>query len=131
MEIQPKEQMRSLASQAAPTTQPLAILRFLVPTQALGTRRPVAKRFIGNRGSYNTATGYGTLYNNLFGVNNTVDGFKALLSNANGNYNTAVGWEALYNNTSGNNNTSISATLRSGGEHRWQRQYSHRLCCAD
>ena len=74
-------------------------------------------------GSFNTATGYRTLYNNTIGKfntaigagalfnniasQNTAMGAGALLSNTEGTSNTAVGEAALFHNTTGSNNTGV------------------------
>jgi trimeric autotransporter adhesin len=57
-----------------------------------------------NTGDENTATGAGALLSNTIGFENTANGAFALFSNTEGADNTAVGWKALFNNTTGNNN---------------------------
>ena len=59
-------------------------------------------------GSWNTATGYFTLYNNT-GEGNTATGNYSLLNNISGSYNTANGYQSLYSNTNGYYNTSIGS----------------------
>ena len=59
-------------------------------------------------GSWNTATGYFTLYNNT-GEGNTATGNYSLLNNISGSYNTANGYQSLYSNTNGKYNTSIGS----------------------
>jgi hypothetical protein len=74
-------------------------------------------------GFFNTATGYGSLHENIGGYNNTANGAYALYyntgygntatgyasldQNQDGVYNTANGFEAMYLNTSGYHNTSL------------------------
>ena len=67
-------------------------------------------------GSFNTATGAGTLLANT-GDNNTAAGAGALLSNTHGFDNTANGTFALFNNTDGSFNTAngFHALLNSTG----------------
>jgi hypothetical protein len=75
------------------------------------------------RGSYNTASGYYTLYlntanantaigyeallHNTTGADNTASGYSALHTNYIGSNNTASGFDALYSNSTGNNNTAV------------------------
>jgi hypothetical protein len=56
-------------------------------------------------GSYNTATGSGSLLSNASGTQNTANGGSALSANTTGNYNTVSGFQALYSNTVGGQNT--------------------------
>jgi hypothetical protein len=66
--------------------------------------------FSNNDGSFNTATGAGTLLFNVGnqasgeGTQNTAVGTAALLNNTTGASNTATGTTALLNNTTGNDN---------------------------
>src|SRR5204862_2268515 len=55
-------------------------------------------------GCFNTASGYGALYNNTVGSVNTASGAFALATNTTGNYNTASGYQALDSNTTGSYN---------------------------
>jgi hypothetical protein len=57
--------------------------------------------------SYNTGTGYQSLYSNTTGYYNTVSGYQILYSNTTGSNNSAVGMQALYSNTIGYNNSAI------------------------
>jgi uncharacterized coiled-coil protein SlyX len=59
----------------------------------------------GATGSYNTATGFQSLYSNSSGFGNVADGQSALYSNITGYYNTATGVNALYFNIGGYYNT--------------------------
>jgi hypothetical protein len=63
--------------------------------------------FTNTTGSYNTATGFGALYLNDTGARNTASGRRALYSNLTGDLNTAVGVDALLNNTSGSSNIAL------------------------
>jgi hypothetical protein len=56
-------------------------------------------------GSFNTATGEGTLQSNTTGNNNTATGFVALINSTTGSDNTANGTGALSGNTTGSFNT--------------------------
>jgi hypothetical protein len=53
----------------------------------------------------NTASGYRSLYTNIFGSYNTANGMNALQLNTSGGNNTAMGLNALGANTTGSNNT--------------------------
>ncbi|HZK65279.1 MAG TPA: tail fiber domain-containing protein [Puia sp.] len=57
--------------------------------------------------SYNTATGFEALFNNLSGSYNTASGYQALHNNLSGQFNTAFGGEALFSNTNNSQNTSV------------------------
>jgi len=57
-------------------------------------------------GNFNTACGYGALYQNRTGSGNTAIGYVALLNNIADN-NTASGSSALRNNSSGSNNIAL------------------------
>ena len=61
----------------------------------------------GVSGSYNTANGYLTLFNNTIGAANTAIGNNALFENTSGSGNTAIGGATMVNNTSGNNNIAL------------------------
>ena len=61
----------------------------------------------GSTGSYNTASGFQSLYSNAAGGGNVADGWQALYSNTSGQYNTASGVSALRQNTTGNNNSAM------------------------
>jgi len=63
--------------------------------------------YVYNSGSYNTATGFESLFSNEDGGGNVADGWQALYSNTSGQYNTASGVSALRQNTAGNNNTAM------------------------
>jgi hypothetical protein len=71
--------------------------------------------FSNTDGSYNTATGAGTLLFNIGnqntgeGLKNTAVGTAALLFNSTGESNTAVGAVSLLNNTNGTANTAVGA----------------------
>ncbi len=56
-------------------------------------------------GSYNTATGFQSLYSNQNGNRNIAIGWQTLYSNKTGSFNTAIGTTALSQNSSGNQNT--------------------------
>ncbi len=62
-----------------------------------------------NTGDENTATGAGALLSNTIGVKNTAHGAFALFSNTEGADNTALGWKTLFNNTTGNGSTAIGS----------------------
>src|SRR5450432_1416265 len=57
--------------------------------------------------SFNTATGFEALFNNISGSYNTASGYQALHSNLSGQFNSAFGGEALFSNTTNSQNTSI------------------------
>jgi trimeric autotransporter adhesin len=59
-----------------------------------------------DKGDYNSAFGFGVLFNNTTGSDNTASGYGALEKNIRGNFNTASGFEALFYNTA-NFNTAI------------------------
>src|SRR5204863_7114125 len=61
-------------------------------------------------GSFNTANGSRTLFNNTTGAANTAIGGNALFDNTSGSGNTAVGSVALSNNSSGNSNIALGFT---------------------
>ncbi len=56
-------------------------------------------------GSYNTASGYGSLASNIEGGSNTATGYLSLNSNTGGFGNTANGFMSLSGNTTGSENT--------------------------
>lgn len=58
-------------------------------------------------GSYNTAMGWASLYNNTEGKFNLGLGAGALLNNTTGDYNSSVGGYSLYTNTTGSYNTAF------------------------
>jgi trimeric autotransporter adhesin len=58
-------------------------------------------------GGYNTAVGYGVLYNNTSGNANTGMGYGAFSSNSSGYNNIAIGYNTMRSNTYGNNNTAV------------------------
>jgi hypothetical protein len=64
---------------------------------------------VDTSGSYNTATGFGSLISNLTGDNNTGLGAETLYSNTSGSNNTASGYQALYHNRIGAGNTALGA----------------------
>ena len=65
-------------------------------------------------GSYNTATGFSSLFSNKTGDNNTATGYQSLYYNATGSNNTASGHESRFTNTTGSDNTALGAgALRS------------------
>jgi hypothetical protein len=67
-----------------------------------------------NSADGNTATGAGALLSNTTGDRNTANGTVALFNNTTGNSNTAEGWQALLQNTTGDRNTASGrATLTS------------------
>jgi len=57
--------------------------------------------------SFNTATGFEALINNVSGSYNTASGYQALHNNLSGQFNTAFGAEALFSNTTNSQNTSV------------------------
>ncbi|MEO6961480.1 MAG: tail fiber domain-containing protein [Puia sp.] len=57
--------------------------------------------------SFNTATGFEALFNNISGSYNTASGYQTLHNNLSGSYNTAYGGEALFANTTNSQNTSV------------------------
>ena len=61
----------------------------------------------GEFGSFNTANGYKTLFNNMEGGANTAIGYRALINNTSGFGNTAIGADSLGNNTSGSSNIAL------------------------
>jgi trimeric autotransporter adhesin len=68
--------------------------------------------FAGNTtttGSYNTASGYQSLFSNTTGYQNTATGYVALSRNTTGHDNTASGNVALFSNTAGYDNTAIGS----------------------
>src|SRR5436189_2236501 len=69
-------------------------------------------------GSYNTATGFQSLYTLTSGGGNVADGWQALYSNRAGGYNTGVGVSALRQNTTGNQNTAtgVNALYHNNGQ---------------
>jgi hypothetical protein len=69
-----------------------------------------------NTGTYNSAFGFFSLFNNTSGSQNTAIGALALLNNSIGSFNTAMGLYALVSNTGGFQNTAIGGeTLASNG----------------
>lgn len=64
---------------------------------------------ISNIASYNTATGFNTMYNNQTGYSCTAVGAQALYSNVSGRANTALGAFALLNNLISEANTASGA----------------------
>jgi Chaperone of endosialidase len=66
-----------------------------------------AGTLLSNTGSDNTATGAGALLSNTSGVSNTATGDSALFSNTTGTHNTADGSGALLLNTTGTDNTAL------------------------
>jgi hypothetical protein len=60
-----------------------------------------------NSGTYNSAFGFFSLFNNTSGSQNTASGALALLNNTVGSENTAMGLYSLVNNTEGFLNTAI------------------------
>jgi hypothetical protein len=117
---------RSLATQAAASTPPLARGRSFSTPQTtirrLARRRsystppastiPLLERppFLHNTiAEENTATGAFALSFNTTGVRNTAMGDSALFSNTTGNRNTATGNAALVVNTTGDRNTTTGA----------------------
>jgi trimeric autotransporter adhesin len=69
----------------------------------------------GNSASYNTATGFQTLYSVTTGGGNVGDGWQALYSNQSGGYNTGLGVSALRQNTVGNQNTAVGTNALYNG----------------
>jgi hypothetical protein len=63
----------------------------------------------GSTGSYNTATGFHSLYSNGNGDHNVADGWLALFADISGAYNTATGDQALYSNQTGSTNTATGS----------------------
>ena len=61
----------------------------------------------GEPGSFNTANGDRTLFNNTTGAANTAVGANALINNTSGSGNTGIGSITLSNNSSGNNNIAL------------------------
>lgn len=61
--------------------------------------------FNNSSGYSNTALGAQSMYYNTTGHDNTASGVNTLLRNTTGNNNTAMGSNALFNNTTGGNNT--------------------------
>jgi hypothetical protein len=64
----------------------------------------------GEFGSFNTANGYQTLFNNTEGGANTAIGYRALINNTSGFGNTAIGTGSLGNNSTGNGNIALGGT---------------------
>ncbi|MDP4256415.1 MAG: tail fiber domain-containing protein [Bacteroidota bacterium] len=58
-------------------------------------------------GGYNSALGYGVLYNNTSGNANTGMGYGAFSQNTSGYNNTAIGFNTMRSNSYGNNNTAV------------------------
>ena len=72
----------------------------------------------GNGGaSYNTASGFESLFSVTTGGGNLADGWQALHQNTSGTYNTANGTSTLRQNTTGNNNTAdgVNALYNNNG----------------
>jgi hypothetical protein len=75
---------------------------------AIGTR----SLFLNDKASYNTATGFEALYNNIgndygAGSFNVANGAQSLFSNNLGSFNVAAGLFSLYNNLNGVSNTAF------------------------
>jgi hypothetical protein len=70
-----------------------------------------------NSASFNTATGFQSLYSVSTGSYNTASGDQALYLDKDGESNTASGYGALYSNVSGNDNTALGrwALVRNTG----------------
>jgi hypothetical protein len=66
-----------------------------------------------NTADQNTATGAGALLSNATGNGNTANGFEALFHNTTGSFNMAYGYFALGNNTTGSSNTALG--VEAGG----------------
>jgi hypothetical protein len=57
--------------------------------------------------TFNTTSGYRTLYNNTTGSSNSAFGYEALNFNTTGGQNIALGYQALFANTTGSNNIAL------------------------
>lgn len=55
----------------------------------------------------NTATGFNSLFNNVFGQQNVANGNEALFNNVKGHDNTAVGYRSMFNNIDGDRNAAV------------------------
>jgi len=58
-------------------------------------------------GSFNTASGYQSLYTNTTGFRNSAFGTISLYLNLDGHDNASLGYQSLYSNVSGNYNTAV------------------------
>src|SRR5205814_2128522 len=85
---------------------------------AAGAEAMYGGAYNNGTGSYNTATGFQSLYTLTSGGGNVADGWQALYSNRAGGYNTGVGVSALRQNTTGNQNTAtgVNALYHNNGQ---------------
>ena len=98
---------RSLATQAAASTQLLALGSLLFNTADANTAFGTAALLFNTTGINNTAVGATALLHNTIAEENTATGAFALSSNTEGDFNTANGAFALQVNTIGEQNTAI------------------------